>query len=906
MKRFTIERRIQLAFLLAFITLSLIGYFSYHSVRNLSEALKEEKETQQILQHLSETLILVLNSETGGRGYALTGNNIFLEPFDTSKDKIKTQIKELQTLLKDNPEQTKNLKKLEIEIDQKLNFIKTLNDVRENADVERTAEIVNSLFEKKSMDNIRQIIKGIEDEETNTLKIREDALASNLRFTYWILLFGSIGGVFSIGLANLAIFLETVKRTKAEKELKETNKNLETRVEERTLQLSAANQELEKNSDFVRATLDSLSAHIAVVDRTGKILVVNEQWEKFSNVNGGDEMNLKTSVGENYLEVCRQAGKKDKIASSVFNNLSKILEGKRQTYRIEYPCHSPNEERWFILQINPLVSENGGAVISHFDITDRKKIENELRISDEFNRSIYENSPDCVTVLEPNGTLLSMNTNGMYLMEIEDFKPFIGRVWTDFWDGKEPQKALQAVEMARNGKANQFEDYGKTAGGTLKYWEITVNPIFDDKGKPIRLISTLRDVTERKEAETERDKLFQSEQTARHDAEIANRMRDEFLATVSHELRAPLNSILGWGKMLQQGKLNQEMSSKAIDSIVRNANSQNRLIEDLLDVSRIISGKVRLEIVKVKLNKLVETALESVSPAADAKNIRLNFIEDAKVSNISGDPNRLQQVIWNLLTNAIKFTPHGGEVTVEIKRLKSEVEILVSDTGIGIKEEFLPHIFKRFSQADSSSVRKFGGLGLGLAIVRHIVEMHGGNVKVISEGENTGAVFIVSLPLIVDKQDYQINNDTQELKKEFLTAQKNISLEGLLILIVDDEIESRQMLLQALMLYGATVITASNVKDALDQINAKNPDIIVSDIGMPEDDGYSLIKKVRALPNEKGQIPAIAVTAFSRAQDRARALNSGFQNHISKPVEIERLATIIAEITGRWQKTEIL
>ncbi|HRH41558.1 MAG TPA: CHASE3 domain-containing protein, partial [Pyrinomonadaceae bacterium] len=379
MKRFTIERRIQLAFLLAFITLSLIGYFSYHSVRNLSEALKEEKETQQILQHLSETMILVLNSETGGRGYALTGNNIFLEPFDASKDKIKAQLKELQLLLKDNPEQTKNLKKLELEIDQKLNFIKTLNDVRENADVERTAEIVNSLFEKKSMDNIRQIIKGIEDEETNTLKIREESLAANLRFTYWILLFGSIGGVFSIGLANLAIFLETVKRTKAEKELKETNKNLETRVEERTLQLSAVNQELEKNSDFVRATLDSLSAHIAVVDRTGKILVVNEQWEKFSNMNEGNSIDRNTGVGENYLEVCRQAGKKDKIAANVFNNLSKILEGKRQTYRIEYPCHSPDEERWFILQINPLVSENGGAVISHFDITDRKKIENELR-----------------------------------------------------------------------------------------------------------------------------------------------------------------------------------------------------------------------------------------------------------------------------------------------------------------------------------------------------------------------------------------------------------------------------------------------------------------------------------------------------------------------------------------------
>ncbi len=899
MKKFTLERQIQIAFLLAFITLSLISYYSYHSVRNLSDAVKRERDTKLVLDTLNQTMILMLNNETGGRGYALTGNKIFLEPFDESKDRVKNQLVELNKLLKDSPLQVDNLQKLSVEIDKKLQLIKTVNDVRNHEGVERTAEIVNIGFEKEVMDNIRSIIQEIENEENKNLKIQEDALAYNLRFTYWIILFGGIGGVFSIGLANLAIFRETVRRTRAEKNLIETNKSLECRVNERTTQLTALNQELEQNSTFVKATLNSLLAHIAVVNKSGEILVVNEQWEKFAVNNCAGENLYKTGIGENYLEVCYKASHKDPIAKEVYENLNKILKGEQKAFKIEYPCHSPTEDRWFILQINSLINENNGAVISHFDITDRKKIENDLKLSEEFNRSIYENSPDCVKVLGIDGTLISMNSCGMKLMEIEDFESFRGKFWIDFWEGEENLKAQNALDLALIGKPNQFEGYCKTTKGILKCWEVSVNPIFDQDGKAIRLVTTSRDVTQRKVAEIERNKLLESEKTARQEAEISNRLRDEFLATVSHELRAPLNSILGWGKMLQQRKLDETTSQKAIESIVRNANSQNRLIEDLLDVSRIISGKVRLEVVKVKLNELVASAIESVSPAAEAKNITLKFTEDSKVGHISGDPNRLQQVIWNLLTNAIKFTPNGGEVKVKIKKLKNEVEILVNDTGIGIKEEFLSQIFKRFSQADSSTVRKFGGLGLGLAIVRHIVEMHGGNVRVNSKGENKGATFIVTLPLLNELQDNEPDKEIQEIKKELINFPSDIDLEGMLILIVDDEAESRQMLQQALTLYNTTVITASNVKEALEQIKTKKPDVIVSDIGMPGEDGYTLIKKIRGISDETSKIPAVALTGFARSQDRARALISGFQNHVSKPVEIEELVTVIAGITGR-------
>jgi signal transduction histidine kinase/ActR/RegA family two-component response regulator len=437
----------------------------------------------------------------------------------------------------------------------------------------------------------------------------------------------------------------------------------------------------------------------------------------------------------------------------------------------------------------------------------------------------------------------------------------------------------------------------------MRYWDVSVSPVFDVEGKPTRLISTSRDITERREAEDERERLLRNEKAARKDAEIANRMRDEFLATVSHELRAPLNSILGWARLMETGQLNEEMMVKATRTIVRNAESQNRLIEDLLDVSRIISGKLRLEVMTIKPINVVESALENVRPAAEAKGITLEIKENADVSHISGDPNRLQQVIWNLLSNAIKFTPNEGVVRLEIERTDDFVELRVKDTGVGIKEEFLPHVFDRFRQADASSIRKFGGLGLGLAIVRHITEMHGGTVSAYSGGENKGSTFVVRLPLVVSPKDDEENKNGTN--RQTLETNSTLSLDGLLILVVDDEEDTRQLLTQSLTFYGATVTTAVSAADGFQQLQNKSPDVLVSDIGMPDEDGYSFIRKVRTASDEKMKdIPAIALTAFARAQDRMRALSSGFQNHVAKPVEPDELVTVIASLTGRLQINE--
>ncbi|HQU86086.1 MAG TPA: ATP-binding protein, partial [Pyrinomonadaceae bacterium] len=420
----------------------------------------------------------------------------------------------------------------------------------------------------------------------------------------------------------------------------------------------------------------------------------------------------------------------------------------------------------------------------------------------------------------------------------------------------------------------------------------------------VRLISVSRDISERREAETVREKLLANEKEARRDAETANRMRDEFLATVSHELRNPLNAMLGWARLLQKNQLDEINSQKAVDAIVRNAEAQNRLIEDLLDVSRIVAGKLRLDIATIQPKDFVEAAINTVKPAAEAKDIKIRTFIDDDLNKISGDTNRLQQVVWNLLSNAIKFTPKHGEVNLSVQSLDSMIEIRVKDNGIGITPDFLPHVFDRFRQGDSSTVKKFSGLGLGLAIVRHITEMHGGIVEVFSEGDGKGATFTVKLPIAaITVQTEQVESN-KGIESDSFVKEPSIDLNGLFILTVDDEPDTCQLLEQVLTHYGANVKSTNSASEALSEFMLNTPDILISDIGMPEEDGYSLIQKIRAIPDAK-KMPAIALTAFARPQDRMKALAAGFQTHVSKPVEPDELATVIASLTGRLSLNDL-
>jgi signal transduction histidine kinase/DNA-binding response OmpR family regulator len=412
-----------------------------------------------------------------------------------------------------------------------------------------------------------------------------------------------------------------------------------------------------------------------------------------------------------------------------------------------------------------------------------------------------------------------------------------------------------------------------------------------------------QEVTERKQAEEERAKLLVREQAARADAESANRTKDEFLATLSHELRTPLTAILGWAHLLRSGKLPDETATSALETIERNARAQSQLIDDLLDVSRIITGKLSLEISPVELAPIIESAINTVRPSAEAKNIRLEMELDPAAGAVAGDGNRLQQVVWNLFSNAIKFTPARGSVNVRLRRVNSHVEIMVSDTGQGISAEFLPHVFDRFRQADGTTTRTHGGLGLGLAIVRHLVELHGGQVHADSLGVGKGSTFTVNLPLINGDRERSEVKSAHQLSVDDGTPPAYSSLDGLRVLVVDDELDTRDLVAAVLARSGAEVQTAATASDAIEALENWIPDVLVSDIGMPGEDGHTLIKRVRELDaKQPGWIPALALTAYASVEDRMRALSAGFQMHMAKPLDPAELVAAIASLGGRRVK----
>jgi signal transduction histidine kinase len=403
------------------------------------------------------------------------------------------------------------------------------------------------------------------------------------------------------------------------------------------------------------------------------------------------------------------------------------------------------------------------------------------------------------------------------------------------------------------------------------------------------------EITERLRAENEREALLAREKVLRAEAEELSRLKDEFLATMSHELRTPLNAIFGWITLLRTRRLDEVTRERALETIERNARAQKRLIEDLLDVSRIVTGKVALELVSVDPRRVVEAALETMHPAAQAKGLKVVPLLDTSAGTVRGDFARLQQIVCNLLSNAIKFTPSGGQVEVCLARRNDEAEISVTDSGQGIKSEFLPHVFDRFRQEDGSISRRHGGLGLGLAIVRHLVELHAGTVEAHSAGEGKGARFVVRLPV----RQTLVHPRVAEAPGTAGLVNSS-TLAGLRLLVVDDDPSARDLMAGMLQGYGADVSLADGGQAALTQLFERRPHVLIADLGMPGMDGYALIEQVRALdPDFGGQTPAVAVTAYASAQDRLRALQAGYQNHVAKPVEPEELAIVIASLTGR-------
>jgi PAS domain S-box-containing protein len=486
-------------------------------------------------------------------------------------------------------------------------------------------------------------------------------------------------------------------------------------------------------------------------------------------------------------------------------------------------------------------------------------------------------------IVEANATLLNLlgyERDELYATHIEKLFSVAGRIFyqTHFFPLLKLKTEVEEVYLSLRSKS----------GADIP---VLVNAARHERGGTIYNDCVLMPMRQRNQYE---DEILR----AKKQAEDATLAKDEFLSVISHELRTPLNGILGWAQILQTRKPDAETITRAVDAIARGARAQSKLIEDILDFARIISGKLRLEVLQIDLVMVVESAIDVVTPAANAKDIRLQTILDSN-NFVSGDASRLQQVLWNLLSNAIKFTPKGGRVQIRVERVNSSVEISVSDTGKGISAEFLPFVFERFKQSDNSTTRRHGGLGLGMAITRHIVELHGGTIRVESPGEDLGATFTVVLPVsIVHRQKPDVAETRERLSSidESGSPITNLPrLDDLNILIVDDEADARELLITILTQQGAKVTAAASVAKAVEKFQQQEFDLIISDIEMPDEDGYSLIKKLRVFnQTRKRKIPAIALTAHARPSERLKVLSAGYQTHLAKPIETAELLAVIS------------
>ena len=700
-----------------------------------------------------------------------------------------------------------------------------------------------------------------------------------------------------------------------------------------------AEAELQHSLAMVRATLESTTDGIVVVDDQGRVVTFNENYLRVWGLERAEVQ------GSGWRELAHKVQARLAQPGEFVERLAAIYAGSEpETYDLLEFADGRAVERYSRVQL--IEGRSVGRVWSFRDITERRRAElalrEETRVLELLNRtgSMLASKLGLEAVVQAvtdAATQLSGAQFGAFFHNVANKN---GESYTLYALSGAPREAFANFELPRNTPVFEPTFRGE---GTVRSDDIRKDPRYGRMGPhygmptghlpvasylAVPVVSRAGDVlgglffghsepgvfTERAErlvvgiasqaaVAIDNARLYEAAQAARAQAERMSEMKDEFLATLSHELRTPLSAILGWSQVLRRRPVDEAQLQHALDVIERNARVQTELIEDLLDMSRITSGKVRLDIQPLQPVAFVEAALQTVGPAAEAKGIRLEKLLDPTAGPVSGDPNRLQQVVWNLLSNAIKFTPKNGKVQVVLERVNSHIEVSVADTGVGIGAEFLPHVFERFRQADATTTRKFGGLGLGLAIVKHLVELHGGTVRAQSAGAGRGTTFTVRLPLtVVHRSPVAEPRRHPRAPMEVSEDYRVADLSGLRVLVVDDEADARELLRQVLVDCGAEVLCAGNATEALALLRREQPQLLVSDIGMPDADGYELLKQARA---QGERLPAIALTAFARSEDRTRALRAGFLVHVSKPVEPSELVATVAAVAGRtWHPSE--
>jgi PAS domain S-box-containing protein len=518
-------------------------------------------------------------------------------------------------------------------------------------------------------------------------------------------------------------------------------------------------------------------------------------------------------------------------------------------------------------------------------------------------RLLVENIKDyAIFMIDTDGRVASWNSGAEHMLGYSA-EEILGHPAKRFFVDDGGSGAVFEREMQEAQATGRATSTGWRArkNGEHLFVEGVLSAVRGDDCRLLGYAKLMKDVTDKRRIESEREYLLQSERAARGEAERASRMKDEFLATLGHELRTPLNAILGWSQVLGRVEGANPELAQGLSVIERNARAQAQIIEDLLDMSSIISGKVRLEMRKTDLASVVETSVNAVRPAAETKGIALGVTLTSGARAVRGDPNRLQQVFWNLLTNAVKFTPKDGKVSVTLGQTHSRLVVGVTDSGEGIDAAFLPYVFERFRQADASASRRYGGLGLGLSIAKQLVELHGGIISASSAGKGKGSTFTVELPVMALDVDLADCTGARQRRSRSVAGYADVdapptSLEGVRVLVVDDEPDARALIERLLQECEASVTTAGSASEAFERVAREAPDVLLSDIGMPQEDGYSLIRRIRKLPGAASQVPAIALTAYARDEDRAKALQAGYQMHLAKPVEPVKLVAMVASL----------
>lgn len=663
------------------------------------------------------------------------------------------------------------------------------------------------------------------------------------------------------------------------------------RAEKAREELAGSQGRIEAAEVRQREILDAIPHLIWKSTAEGEIAYINRRWT--------ESLNLPLEETKNYgwvrvihpedVDSVRQRWEEARVREAEFH----------MEFRIKM---SDGGFRWHEVRVKPS-RDRLGTLIGWFgsatDVEDSHNLNESLRASEERFRRLADQAPVLIWMSDASKASTWFNRPWLEFTG-RSLEQEVGIGWAECVHPDDYAHCLETYSANFDARQPFEMDYRLRRHDGVYRWVMDRGiPIFGHDGIFLGYMGSCIDINERKEAEEQGDALLKMEQAARVQAERTALLKDEFLATVSHEMRTPLTAMLGWVQLLRNGSLPSETVPQALETIERNARAQAKLIDDLLDMSRILSGRLRLDVQTVNIVEVVEAALDAAEPGAAAKKIRMVRVLDPMAGPVTGDPMRLQQIVWNLLSNAVKFTPTGGRITVTLERINSHLEISVNDSGEGILPEFLPHVFDRFRQQDSSTMRKHQGLGLGLSIVKQLVELHGGSVRADSPGQGLGSTFVVSLPVAAIHRE--IKEKEVAVPIEPPPPSEGVpTLLGTRVLVVDDDTDARELLRSILAQRGASVRTAGSASEALAQLDSRVPDVLVSDIGMPEQDGYGLIREVRMRPREKGgHIPALALTAFARSDDRRRAISAGFHMHLAKPVEPAELVTVVASLARR-------